>query len=111
MPRAITGARDNHALRRTTSPAIAPNGNTCRTADNLIASAGMPNTTDVASSCAMVYGSRLPHLQHALGAVVAHARHDHPNVVSPSIARGRAGRGHPPMDDAGTPAARPFTST
>lgn len=43
-----------HAARRTTSPAIAPSGNTWCTADSLIASPGMPNTTDVASSCAIV---------------------------------------------------------
>ena len=71
------------------APAIDSSGITLSTPFSLIASFGIPKTTQVASSCAMVFAPACFHLQHAPRPVVAHPGQNHADRVRPRIARRR----------------------
>ena len=66
------------------------NGSTRSTAPNRIASFGMPKTTQVASSWAIVLDARVAHLFQATSAVITHSSHDDPESVAPGGLGGRS---------------------
>ncbi len=68
---------------------MASSGITRSTAPAFMASAGIPNTTQLASSCAMLNAPACFISSIPFGAVVAHAGHDHADHVPAAITRGR----------------------